>query len=100
MLEILHRCAREVRFTIGVGEQLHRSDVRVGVRDTPGHHRPRISLFLPDFPQTGHEVQHGQAEQHDPGNERQHQFQSEAAGQCDDRNEIHPDPGCDLDKGE
>jgi hypothetical protein len=37
LLEIFHRRPCEVRFAFGVGEQLHRGDVGVGVRDTPGH---------------------------------------------------------------
>ncbi len=37
LLEILHRRACEMRFAFGVGEQLHRGDVGVGIRDTPGH---------------------------------------------------------------
>jgi hypothetical protein len=35
-----------------------------------------------------------------PGHERQHQFQGEAAGQGDDRDEVHADAGHDLDEGE
>ncbi|MNT24791.1 hypothetical protein D3C72_1602870 [compost metagenome] len=84
----------------GVREQFHGGDVGVGVRDAPGHRRPRMGLFLPDLPQAWHKVQHGQTEQYDPGNKRQHQFQGEAAGQCDDRDEINPDSGGDLDDGE
>ncbi|MNO75777.1 hypothetical protein D3C76_668360 [compost metagenome] len=59
-----------------------------------------MGLFLPDLPQARHEVQHGQPEQRDPGNKRQHEFQGEAAGQCDDRNEVNADAGCDFDEGE
>ncbi len=36
-LEVLHRRAREMRFTLGVGEQLYRGDIGVRVRDTSGH---------------------------------------------------------------
>ncbi|MND61060.1 hypothetical protein D3C80_523060 [compost metagenome] len=37
LLEVLHGCAREVRFAVGVREQFHRGDVGVGVRNPPGH---------------------------------------------------------------
>ncbi len=36
-LEVLHCSTCEVRLAFGVGEQLHRGDVGVGIRDTPGH---------------------------------------------------------------
>ncbi|MNN24924.1 hypothetical protein D3C81_1383760 [compost metagenome] len=99
-LEILHRRACEVGLAFGVREQFHGGDVGVGVRDAPGHRRPRMGLFLPDLPQAWHKVQHGQTEQYDPGNKRQHQFQGKTAGQCNDRDEINPDSGGDLDDGE
>jgi len=59
-----------------------------------------MGLFLADLAQAWHKVQHGQPEQRDPGNERQHQLQGEAAGEGDDRDEVHADPRQNLDDGE
>ncbi|MNI56894.1 hypothetical protein D3C73_1119230 [compost metagenome] len=89
-----------MRLALGVREQFHGGDVGVGVRDAPGHRRPCVGLFLANLAQARHEIQHRQCEQRDPTNERQHQFQGEAASQGDDRDEVDTDAWQDLDEGE
>jgi len=56
-----------------------------------------MRLFLADLAQARHEIQHGQAEQREPGNKRQHQLGGETAGQGDDGDEVHADARDDLD---
>jgi hypothetical protein len=94
--ELVHRVAREAGFALRVREQLDGGDVGVGVGDAPRHQRARVGLVLGHLRQPGHEMAAGQRIQRQPGAERHHHAQVEAAHHRDDGEEVDQHVGHDV----
>ena len=94
--ELAHRTFRIVAFATRMREEFDGRDVRVGVRDPPGHHRARICLRGTDAREARDEPPAGQAVRHKPRAKRHQETRVKVAHDPQERHEVERDVDEDI----
>ena len=87
--KVVHAFTGIIRFTLGMGKQLHRLDIGIGIHHPPGHDRTGIGLLLRHPPHHRNKKPHQQDITDQPDQQRCHQARVGKSHNSQRTDEIH-----------